>query len=169
MSLAADIALPPLVNERRQDAAAVEALILRAFGPGRFAKAAERLREGREPLADLSFVAWQDGELVGCVRLWAVTIGDRPAILLGPIVVDEACRSQGLGAALVERACDATVQAGHTLVVLVGDEPYFGPMGFSARPARQVRMPGPVDQRRVLTRALTPGADEGLAGAVVAV
>lgn len=166
MSLAADIALPPLVPERPEDATAVEALVMRAFGPGRFAKAAERLRERRAPLPDLSLVAWSGGEAVGCVRQWAVTIGDRPAILLGPFAVDEAWRSHGLGAALIERACEAAAEAGHALIVLVGDEPYFGPMGFSARPASKVRMPGPVDQRRVLVRALKAGAGDGLEGLV---
>ena len=166
MSAAADIALPPLVHERPEDAAAVERLVMRAFGPGRFAKAAERLRERRTPAPDLSFVAWSGGEAVGSVRQWSVTIGGRPAILLGPFAVDEAWRSQGLGAALIQRACRAAADAGHALIVLVGDEPYFGPMGFSAGPASRVQMPGPVDQRRVLVCALVPGADQGLSGPV---
>jgi len=166
MSLAADIALPPLVNERPEDAPAVEQLIARAFGPGRFAKAAERLREHRRPVPALSFVAWVDGAPVGCVRQWAVTIGGRRAILLGPFAVDEAWRSNGLGAALIERACASAAKAGHALIVLVGDQPYFGPLGFSAAPARKIVMPGPVDQRRVLVRALSPGADQDLSGPV---
>jgi predicted N-acetyltransferase YhbS len=166
MSLAP--AMPPLLNERPQDAPAVERLLGRAFGPGRFAKTAERLREGRAPLLDLSFVAWSGDEAVGCVRLWSVRIGERPALLLGPFAVDAAWRSNGLGAALIGRACEAAADAGHALVILVGDEPYYGPLGFSARPAAKVLMPGPVDQRRVLVRALEPGADAGLEGPVTA-
>jgi|SRR5262252_9507239 len=166
MSLAAATDLPPLVAERPQDAPAVERLILRAFGPGRFAKAAERLREGRAPLLDLSFVAWEDGEIVGCVRQWPVTIGARPAILLGPFAVDPDFRSQGLGAALIVRACEAATAAGHALIVLVGDMPYFGPLGFAAAP--KVTMPGPVNAERVLVRALASGADSNLAGPVAA-
>jgi len=157
MSLAAATDLPPLAAERPEDAPAVERLILRAFGPGRFAKAAERLREGRAPLLDLSFVAWQGGGVVGCVRLWSVKVGQAPAILLGPIAVDPDYRSHGLGAALVTRACEACVRDGHALIVLVGDPPYFGPLGFST--TAKVIMPGPVDQRRVMARALRPGAE----------
>lgn len=164
MSVAPAESLPPIVTERLHDAPLVEALVLRAFGPGRFAKAAERLREGRWPLLDLSFVAWDGGRLVGCVQQWAVRVGDTPAIFFGPIAVDPAYRSQGLGAALTERACEAAAAAGHAAVVLVGDMPFFGPQGFV--PAPNVTMPGPVDQRRVLARALRAGGADGLRGPV---
>lgn len=167
MSLAAAPDLPPLVAERPEDASAVERLVLRAFGPGRFAKAAERLREGgRTPRLDLSFVAWEEGAIVGCVRQWPVTIGGRPALLLGPFAVQPEFRSQGLGAALIVRACEAAAAAGHALIVLVGDMPYFGPLGFEIAP--RVTMPGPVDARRVLVRAFVAGALAGLEGPVAA-
>jgi len=155
-----------LAPERLVDAPLADGLIARAFGPGRFVKAAERLREGRSPLRDLSLIVWEDGAAVGCVRLWPVSIGERPALLLGPFAVDEAFRRRGLGAALIDKACEAAADAGHTLILLVGDQAYFGPLGFSAEPAQRVRMPGPVDQRRVLVRALRDGAAEGLAGDV---
>src|SRR5579863_2888494 len=168
MSLAADIALPPLAAERPQDAPEVERLVLAAFGPGRFAKAAERLREGSAPRLDLSFVAWDEGRAVGCVRLWPIHIGQTPALLLGPFAVDPDRRSHGLGAALIERACEAAAAAGYRLVLLVGDEPYYGPLGFVGGRCGRVTMPGPVDPRRVLVRAMAEGADQGLEGVVAA-
>jgi predicted N-acetyltransferase YhbS len=155
---------PELLCERPQDAPLVDALIARAFGPGRFVKAAERLREGSRPDLDLSFVAWMDGRAVGCVRLWPVTVGGAPAILLGPFAVDPAHRSHGLGARLIEHACVAATEAGHALILLVGDADYFGPLGFSV--AQRVVMPGPVDRQRVLVRALKAGAADEPAGAV---
>ena len=164
MSLAIEPQPPRLAPERPHDADAVERLVLRAFGPGRFAKAAERLREGRTPCPDLSVVAWDSDEAVGCVRMWTVKVGETPAIFLGPIAVEMDYRSHGLGAALIERACAAATEAGHTAIVLVGDLPLFGPHGFA--PAPGVIMPGPVDQRRVLARALQPGAEAGLEGLV---
>jgi predicted N-acetyltransferase YhbS len=166
MSLAPAQTPPSIVTERPEDAPLVEALVLRAFGPGRYAKAAERLREGRAPLYDLSFVAWDSGRLVGCAQQWPVRVGDTPAILFGPIAVEPAYRHHGLGSSLTERACDAAADAGHRLIVLVGDMPLFGPLGFV--PAPGVRIPGPVDQRRVLVRALEPGAADGLEGLVSA-
>jgi predicted N-acetyltransferase YhbS len=158
-------ATPRLTFETPADAPLVDALIARAFGPGRFAKAAERLREGNTPVLDLSAVAWADEALVGCARMWPVAIGGAPALMLGPFAVEVAYRSLGLGAALIERACHLAATAGHGVVLLVGDEPYFGGLGFSAAPARRAIMPSPVDQHRVLVRALAPGATDNLVGA----
>lgn len=157
---------PALETERAADGPAVEGLIARAFGPGRFVKAAERLREHNRPLLELSFVARQGGEIVGCVRMWPVQVGGAPAVLLGPFAVDPACRSQGLGAALIRKACEATAAAGHGLIVLVGDKPYFEPLGFVSAP--EVRMPGPVDQRRVLVKALDGRSAADVSGPVTA-
>jgi len=147
---------PQIRNEQPHDAAAVAALIERAFGPGRYAKAAERLREGRRPRLDLSFVAYAGETLAGSVRLWPVRVGGEPAIFLGPIAVDEQWRGKGLGQALVERACEAAVKAGCAAVLLVGDAPWFERTGFVRAP--DVVLPGPVDQRRVLMRVLDDAA-----------
>ena len=169
-TLAADPAapFPKLTAETAADAAEVEALVDRAFGPGRFVKAAERLREGRDPLRALSFVARDGGRLVGMVRQWPIRIGGAPSILLGPFAVDSAYRSQGLGGTLIVRACQAAADAGHGAILLVGDAPYFAPLGFEGVPSGLIRMPGPVDTRRVLIRALRPGGADGLAGEVTA-
>ena len=107
MSLAPAPSQPPIVTERPEDAPLVEALVLRAFGPGRYAKAAERLREGRGPLYDLSFVAWDGARLVGCAQQWTVKVGETPAIFFGPIAVDPAYRTMASARALIERACEA--------------------------------------------------------------
>lgn len=156
---------PPVIrNEQPKDAPAIEALVARAFGPGRHAKAAERLREGNTPRAELSFVAEEDGRLAGSVRLWPARVGERAIIFLGPIAVDPEQRSRGLGQALVERACEAARAAGFGAVLLVGDAPWFERTGFSAELAAGIVMPGPVDRRRVLVRELAPGGAEGLTG-----
>ena len=165
MSIAAADPSPQIAVETPEDAPAVEALILAVFGPGRYAKAAERLREGRQPMRPLSFGAWDGGALVGCVRQWSVTVGGAAAVLLGPVAVAPAHRKLGLGAALVEQACRAADEAGLPAVILVGDEPYYAPHGFS--PAPGVAMPGPVDPRRVLARILKAGAGVRLEGRVL--
>jgi predicted N-acetyltransferase YhbS len=157
---------PVLKVERPEDLPVVDVLVERAFGPGRFAKTAERLRERSEPLHDLSVVAWSDDVAVGSVRMWPIHIGDRPAVLLGPFAVEDAWRSRGLGGQLIEAACAAAARAGVGVVLLVGDEPYFRKFGFEAVPHGRAVLPGPVDGRRVLWRALQPGALEGVQGAV---
>jgi predicted N-acetyltransferase YhbS len=133
-------------TETPADAAAVEALALAAFGPGRFAKTAERLRERASVVA--GFVARENGAVIGSVRLWAITIGDTRAVFLGPIAVEAGNRRGGLGAELVQ-ACLAFAGSGDAAgVLLVGDVPYFERFGF--RKAGGVVMPGPVDGRRLL-------------------
>jgi len=156
---------PAIRNEAPEDDAQIAAVVEGAFGPGRYAKAAERLREGNTHRADLSFVAEAGGRLVGTVRLWPVHVGDRPLVLLGPIAVDHAHRKGGLGQALVERACEAAKAAGFEAVMLVGDGPWFERTGFSSAPGAAIVLPGPVDQRRVLVKALSPGGADGLSGA----
>lgn len=155
------------VHEAPQDQPAIEALLDRAFGPGRFVKSSERVREFAEFAPELSFCAWGDGELLGVVRMWRVRVGDRPVVFLGPLAVDNSQRSVGVGGGLVERACEAARQAGETAVLLVGDASYFARFGFEAQPAQGVRMPSPVDQRRVLVCAFKE-LGEGFAGAVEA-
>lgn len=151
--------------ERPQDGPAVDALIARAFGPGRYAKASERVREFAQFAPELSVCAWasdaKPGErLLGCARMWRVRVGGAPVTFLGPFAVEQGERSAGFGARMIARACEAAAAAGETHVVLVGDEAYFGRVGFANAPARGVIMPGPVDPRRVLVRALTAQAQD---------
>ncbi|HXA39080.1 MAG TPA: N-acetyltransferase [Phenylobacterium sp.] len=154
-----------LRSERPQDGAAVDALIARAFGPGRYAKSSERVREFATFAPELSVCAWSGERLLGCARMWRVRVGGRAVTFLGPFAVELGERNAGFGARLIARACEAAAAAGESHVVLVGDEAYFGRVGFAAAPGRAVVMPGPVDQRRVLVRALTADAGE-LAGMV---
>ncbi len=142
------------------DRTAVEALVLRAFGPGRFAKTAERLRE-RSRLA-AGFVARDGGQVVGSVRLWAITVAGRPALFLGPIAVDTDSRRGGVGADLVA-ACVAHARTmGVSGVLLVGDPPYFTRFGFEAAP--DVILPGPADPRRVMWLPIDGAMPKGTAG-----
>jgi predicted N-acetyltransferase YhbS len=146
----------PIQPETPADAAEIEALVLAAFGPGRFAKTAERLRERAAVAA--GFVAREDGRVVGSVRLWRIAIGEQPALFLGPIAVDASRRRDGLGAALVAR-CLETARCEGQGVLLVGDAPYFSRFGF--RRAERVTLPGPVDPARLLWRG-----EDGIAGRV---
>ena len=145
-ALTLDLELP-------QDGPAIAALLSQAFGPGRYVKVSERVRELAEFRPDLSFCAWSGNRLVGSVRMTRVKVGDREAAFLGPLAVAVSARHLGTGGLLVKAASDAAERAGFSHVVLVGDEPYFRRFGFEAAPASAVRLPGPVDQRRVLMRS----------------
>ncbi len=129
---------------------AIETLAADAFGPGRFVKSAFRLREGVPHEAELSFVALDGGVVVGSVRQTRIQIGCRQAMVLGPLVVIPGLKSIGIGAALMERSMLAAKQAGHGLVILVGDEPYYARFGFQQVPMGQITLPGPADPARIL-------------------
>ncbi|NNJ73888.1 MAG: hypothetical protein HKP56_01880, partial [Anderseniella sp.] len=55
----------------------------------------------------------------------------------------------------------------HELVILVGDEPYYAPFGFSRVPDGRLILPGPVDPARLLFCELTPGAFDNVGGLVL--
>ena len=155
-----------LMPETPADALLVEKLSERAFGPGRFARTAYRLREGARPDYALSFIARVGTLVVGANRMTPITLGATPALLLGPLVVDPIFHSRGIGAALIARSLEEAKKAGHRLVILVGDEPYYTRAGFKRVPGGRLVMPGPVDPARLLYAELEPGAFEGVSGAV---
>ena len=157
---------PTIAVERAADAAPIEKLYERTFGPGRFAKSAYRLREKNAHRRELSFTARVGTLLVGSVRLTPVRIGNTPALLLGPLTVEPPFRGHGIGSGLIKAAVAAAQKAGARLVLLVGDEPYYGRMGFKKIVKGRVTLPGPVDPDRVLVAELVAGAFDGVEGPV---
>ena len=155
-----------ILSETVDDAEAIERLLERTFGPGRYARTAYRIREDIEHRLDLSFVARIGTLMVGSVRLSPIRIGATPALLLGPLTIEPPFRERGIGKALLERALDAARGKGHRLVVLVGDEPYYGRVGFKRIPKGVATMPGPVDPARLLVAELTEGAFSGVSGPI---
>lgn len=153
--------------ETADDAEAIERLHERTFGPGRYARSAYRIREGRAHALALSFTARIGTLLVGSVRLTPVRIGETPALLLGPLTVEPPFRARGIGSALIARALDDAKAKGHKLVLLVGDEAYYGKSGFKRVPKGIAKMPGPVDPARLLVNELVPGAFEGVSGLIL--
>ena len=160
-----DLALT-ILPETTDDAPAIDRLNERTFGPGRYAKTAYRLREQVAHRLDVSFTARTGTLLVGSVRLSPVRIGDTKALLLGPLTVEPAFRERGVGQALIERALKEAAAKGHKLVILVGDEPYYGKSGFKRVPPGCAVMPGPVDPARLLVAELVDGAFDGVSGPV---
>jgi predicted N-acetyltransferase YhbS len=152
--------------ETADDALAIDRLHERTFGPGRYARTAYRIREGAQHELDLSYVARIGTLLVGSVRLTPVRIGETKALLLGPLTVEPPFRERGIGLQLIERALEGARKKGHRLMVLVGDEPYYGKVGFKRIPKGQASMPGPVDPARLLIAELQVGAFEGVSGPI---
>ncbi|MET0220939.1 MAG: N-acetyltransferase [Tardiphaga sp.] len=155
-----------ILAETANDAQSIERLTARTFGPGRYVLSAYRLRDHIGHLLDLSFTARVGTLLVGSVRQLPICIGETPALLLGPLTVEQPFRSRGIGRKLLDRAIAEARARGHRLVVLVGDEPYYSRVGFKRIAKGTVTMPGPVDQNRLLVLELVEGAAAGIAGAI---
>jgi predicted N-acetyltransferase YhbS len=150
-------------------AAAIEALFDRTFGPGHFAKTAERLRESAASIPDVNRVAILDDQVVGVCRVWPLKVGkngDR-ALFYGPVAVAPDRRGDRLGLRLTEAALEAGRDAGWPAAILIGSPAYFGEIGFSVTPHGRLTFPGPQDQTRVMVKDLAGDAGE-LEGLVTA-
>ena len=156
-----------LRHEKSSEAAAREALLDLAYGPARLSKPSQRLRMGRKPSAGLSFVALEDGAMIGTLRLWEVAVGaSDKMLLLGPLAVHPDHRKRGVGAALMQRALRDAGRRGHRAVLLVGEPSYYGRFGFSNQQTGGLWLPG-LDQRsRLLGHELVAGALDGARGMI---
>jgi predicted N-acetyltransferase YhbS len=153
------IALVPLAQV---DEDAVEQLLDRAFGPGRHARTAYRVRAGTQPIPELSFAAVdEDGALIGTLQCWPVQLecdrgGAVPLVMVGPVAVAPERQQAGIGRALMDRMLDAVPGSGvvgRDALMLIGDPEYYGRFfGFSAAHTDGWRLPGPFDPRRLLAR-----------------
>ena len=172
-------AMVTIRQERPGDIAAREALLDVAYGPVRFSKPSQRLREGRRPARELSFVAVNGGRIVGSVRLWQVSAGcPHPppqagegkgggALLLGPLAVAPDARNRGIGSALMRRALSDAARLGHDAVLLVGDAAFYGRFGFTSAKTGALRLPVACEQDRLLGCELTAGALDGARGLII--
>jgi predicted N-acetyltransferase YhbS len=153
--------------ETRFDVSARERLLDAAFGPARFAKTCERLREGRMPADGLAFTARVGERLVGTIRLWDIVAGGVPALLLGPLAVNAAHEGRGIGSMLMRQALADAIRRGHKAMILVGDAPYYERFGFRRALTENLLLPGPVDLDRFLALELEAGALAQAHGLVV--
>ena len=150
-----------------QHAEAIEALYDRTFGPGHFAKTAERLREGNRSRPDLTRVALSEGIVIGVCRIWPIVVGEArlTAVFVGPVAVDPGFQGQRLGLTITGEALEASTKAGCGAAVIIGSPDYFGELGFSPVAPDRFSFPGPQDMARVMVRDLSRSADE-LFGAI---
>jgi predicted N-acetyltransferase YhbS len=153
--------------ERASDVIAREALLDACFGDNRHMRTCQRLRDGRAPAEGLAFSAVSGGRLVGTLRLWHVSAGGIPALMLGPLAVEASSRKLGVGAALMDHALAAAKARGHRAVLLLGDAPYYTRFGFSAAKTGELSLPGAFERDRLLGLELCENALDGAWGMIV--
>jgi predicted N-acetyltransferase YhbS len=168
VALLSDAAPFAIRAERASDVAAREALLDACFGASRHTRTCQRLRDGRAPAEGLALSAVRQGQLVGTVRLWHVSAGGIPALMLGPLAVEDSSRKLGVGAALMDHVLAAAKARGHRAVILLGDAPYYARFGFSAARTGELSLPGPFELDRLLGLELREGALDGAWGMVSA-
>src|SRR5689334_9932645 len=153
--------------ERASDVVAREALLDACFGENRHMRTCQRLRDGRAPAEGLAFGAVLDGRLVGTLRLWHVSAGGVPALVLGPLAVEASSRKLGVGTALMDHALAAAKARGHRAVILLGDAPYYARFGFTTGKTGALLLPGAFERERLLGLELTKGALDDAWGMIV--
>ena len=166
-ALLSDAAPFAIRAERASDVAAREALLDACFGDNRHMRTCQRLRDGRAPAQGLALSAVRQGKLVGTVRLWHVSAGGIPALMLGPLAVEASSRRFGVGAALMDHALAAAKARGHRAVILLGDAPYYARFDFSAAKTRELTLPGAFERDRLLGLELVEGGLDGAWGMIV--
>ena len=144
-------------TEKKADYWEVEALFDLCFAPGREALSSYRLRENSKPISELCMVA-RDKEqiLAGAVRYWPVKIQEHEALLLGPIAVHPTRQGEGLGSLLIKDSLVSAKELDYSRVILIGDFPYYGRLGF--KKLTNIRMPEPTNPDRILGIELAIGA-----------
>jgi predicted N-acetyltransferase YhbS len=169
VALLSDAAPFVIRAERASDVVARETLLDACFGENRHTRTCQRLRDGRAPAEGLALSVvrqGRQGRLVGTVRLWHVSAGGKPTLVLGPLAVDASCRDLGIGAALMTHALAAAKARGHGAVILLGDALYYARFGFSADKTGELSLPGPFERDRLLGIELREGALDGAWGMI---
>ena len=154
--------------EKASDVVAREALLDACFGENRHMRTCQRLRDGRAPAEGLALSAVRQGRVIGSVRLWHVSAGGIPALMLGPLAVEASSRQLGVGAALMDHALAAAKARGHHAVILLGDAPYYARFGFSAAKTGELSLPGTFERDRLLGLELREGGLDGAWGMIAA-
>jgi predicted N-acetyltransferase YhbS len=151
------------------DHAFIEELQAIAFGPGRFARTAFRIRE-RFPIDDsLSLVAEVEGEACGSVWMTPISIGGINGWMLGPLATHPNFRKLGAGKLLAREVTRRALARGDgSFVMLVGDRDYYCPLGWEPTTMGNIEFPGPVDPTRVLVYAEDKSLAQSLKGPIKA-
>ena len=159
-----------ILPERSKDREVIEALLDDVFGDTRQHKASYAYRDKNPPIQGLSFTAYYNERLVGTIRFWPIFLGLRKtaALLLGPLGVASDMQNFGIGRSLISQGHMMAAEMGYKLVLLVGEEAYYGRFGYVSASSHGLSMQGE-NPTRLMVRELDKGALQEASGNVQAV
>jgi len=147
--------------ESNHDYNEIEYMLDKSFGHSRYALNAYRLRDGVDPIKELSFVVKDEFfVIIGSIRFWPILIGDNnfKALLLGPLGVHPTRQGEGIGGFLINHSLKMAKGFGWTRVVLVGDLEYYERFGFSKSIINNVDFIYSKKETRLLGKELLKGS-----------
>ena len=155
-------------EERPEDAEAVHALLVAAFGREAEARLVERLRASGKIACAL--VAEEKGLALGHMVFSQIAVesgeGAIPVLALAPLAVVPAFQRLGIGSALVSAGLERCRMERHSSVMVVGDPLYYGRFGFVPASRFGLKCPFPVPEEAFMAIELEPGALAQVSGVV---
>jgi putative acetyltransferase len=118
--------------ERPADEAEISEVVEAAFGDSTVAEFTESIRSSSGYVQELTFVAEEDGEIVGFTMLSYLEVEglDRCVLVLTPMAVRPDRQRRGIGAAIVRTAVAAADERDEPLVLVEGIPAYYPRFGF---------------------------------------
>jgi putative acetyltransferase len=155
-------------DERPEDAEAVHAVLIAAFGREAEARLVERLRASRKIVCAMA--AEEKGRVLGHVVFSRISVesGDSeiPVLALAPLAVLPALQRLGIGSALVSAGLERCRMERHARVLVVGDPVYYSRFGFVPASSFGLKCAFSVPQEAFMAVELEPGAFAQVSGVV---
>jgi putative acetyltransferase len=131
--------------ERSEDVPEISEVIEAAFGDVSVAEFAASIRASGGYVPELTFVADEDGEIVGFTMLSYVEVEelDDRLLTLTPMAVRPDRQRQGVGSTIVRAALAAADKLGEPLVLVEGVPGYYPRFGFVSATALGLERPDP--------------------------
>lgn len=155
-------------EERPEDAEAVHAALVAAFGREAEARLVERLRASARIVC--AMVAEEKGRVLGHVVFSRIAVesggSEIPVLALAPLAVLPAFQRLGIGSALVSAGLERCRMERHARVLVVGDPVYYGRFGFVPASRFGLKCPFPAPEEAFMAIELEPGAFAQVSGVV---
>jgi len=122
------------------------------------------LREHKDFLPELDFVAVHGAEIVGSILYSRSRVEDVMTITFGPVSVLPVYQRMGVGSALIWHTLSLAKEMGHRAVLIYGSPDYYPRFGFRPGKHFNIRTSDNMYAAALQALELAPGALKGVAG-----